>query len=507
MRTDGKPMRDEAGLTLVELIVAFSLLSIILAAAAGSLITFGRSAVDNERRVQATAVANRLHEELQALPWSDTALYDQELDGLADLPEIAATFDPDAETFEGRDLVLLEGPGACPAPPAPCSSRRDLVPYAVPPTLTIDGRDYEVFQLVTWDEDDGGIKRFTTFLRWEVMGNTITQRFDSMRAATPAEAGDPLRPRVIQFQVGPSPMELRGPDAGSLVDSPTQPLNVVVRFSRGVEAASVSYFSIPADHFFVPEEPEPVDESEEAPTEPPEEEPQQAPPPPLEQRTLHLTPSVTDPETGLFLAFEGTVPSEHRFPNGPRPFRVTGSLTVASGTETFGGTTTASFWGGTPFPQRLDPTDSGEALPPVVTPPPGGDEPATSYAVTVGTPIVNRHRVCLDANGRFYRTVEVTALVTGMTPGDYSVTVSYTANREQRTQAMVPPDPATISPAGTYFTLTLPMGDSHGFRKNDRTRFSVSAARTADGGSAGPVQSSQLEVRQPNRVELDSSCE
>jgi prepilin-type N-terminal cleavage/methylation domain-containing protein len=39
---------DESGLTLIELMVSMFLLSIILAAAAGSLITFSKASVDNE---------------------------------------------------------------------------------------------------------------------------------------------------------------------------------------------------------------------------------------------------------------------------------------------------------------------------------------------------------------------------------------------------------------------------------------------------------------------------
>ncbi|MFA9429167.1 prepilin-type N-terminal cleavage/methylation domain-containing protein [Egicoccus sp. AB-alg2] len=495
--TTPRRYQDEHGLTLIELVVAFALLSIILAAAAGSLITFGRSAVDNERRVQATAVANRLHEELQALPWQDAALYEDELEALEDAPaDVTAGLVVADGTFEGRELVLLEGPGSCPPPPATCTARRDLVPYSVPPVMTLDGHDYEVYQYVSWDSVNDGIKHFTTFLRWQVMGQTVTQRFDSQRAATAGEAGDPLRPRVIQFEVGPSPMPLVAPDGevtleDPRVDTATEPVNVIVRFSRGVQSAELTYWVIKDGHYFPASDPD-------------AEPPVIAPVPELQKATIAMTGTLADPEDpALFVGFNVTLPAEHRFPNGPRTFRVTGTLNG----EPYPGATTATFWSGTPFPQVLDPEETGqEPLPPVVQPPPGGGEGTPAQPVELSNALVSRTQVCLDANGRFYRAVKVDVLVKGMTPTDYSVRMQYTANKEQRVQAMEPPDPATVSPAGTVFSVTFPVGDSHGFKKNDRTKFSITASRVSDGKSAGPIETAQLTVRQPNRVDQDNSC-
>lgn len=491
--TTTRVARDDHGLTLVELVVAFALLSIILAAAAGSLITFGRSAVDNERRVQATAVANRLHEELQALPWHDAVLYEDELDGLASAPsELAALLDLDAGTFEGREIVAVEGPGACPTPPAPCDARRDLVPYAVPPVMTLDGHDYEIFQVVTWDPVPDGIKHFTTVLRWQVMGQPVTQRFDSQRAATAGEAGDPLRPRVIQFDIGPSPMPLVAPDGeitltDPRVDTASAPVNVVVRFSRGVQTASLSYWVIRSGHYYPASDPN-------------AEPPVIAPVPPLTQVSVPMSSVVPDPDNGaLSVGFEATLPAGHRFPNGPRTFKVTGTL----GGETFGGASTATFWSGSPFPPVADPdSDSDVPVEPEIPGNPGDGGTAPTTPVAIATPIVSRAKVCLDANNRFFHhTIRVSAVVQGMTSEDHNVTVRYTAGGEQRVQSMQPLHGVeSITPSGSTFVVDFAVGQDHNFRANNSTVFTVTALRATDGKAAGPVTSAQFSVTKPNNL-------
>jgi hypothetical protein len=88
--------------------------------------------------------------------------------------------------------------------------RIEELPYPHEDLPPIDGRDYEVYRLVTWADRDGAgpqdLKRFTTIVRWEVRGRIVEQRFDSERAPTPGELteGNPS----LQFLVTPSEVEL-----------------------------------------------------------------------------------------------------------------------------------------------------------------------------------------------------------------------------------------------------------------------------------------------------------
>jgi prepilin-type N-terminal cleavage/methylation domain-containing protein len=194
--------QDEHGLTLIELMLSMFLLSIILAATAGSLITFSRASVDNEHRVKATGVVTRLHEELQSRPWDDAVLYEDEIGPLAAIGVDTAT-----ATFEGEDLVTISGPG-CDVTDPDC--RIETVPLASE-TVDVDGRDYEVLRVITWTEPDGvapeAVKRFTTIVRWQSLGRTLEERLDSTRAPVPGEVPVAVSPSV-QFLIAPQDVPL-----------------------------------------------------------------------------------------------------------------------------------------------------------------------------------------------------------------------------------------------------------------------------------------------------------
>lgn len=247
----------QSGITLVEMLVALFILGVIFSAAAGALISFTQASLNNERRVQATALLNRLHEELQTVRWDDAALYEEELDDLAALILAEPDIDPvpgldvAARTFDGLPLVTLEGPGCDEVTdpdcrietiPRPFSSTRDnsLQP---PPA---DGRDYDVFRFVTWAQDRDGIgdedlKRFTTIVRWQVYGRTVVQRFDSERAPTPAELFE--GESSIQFLVQPSVVELAIDAAGDYVNA--QAISLTADFTFvGPMATAVAEFDV-----------------------------------------------------------------------------------------------------------------------------------------------------------------------------------------------------------------------------------------------------------------------
>jgi prepilin-type N-terminal cleavage/methylation domain-containing protein len=477
-----RPLRlDERGLTLVELLVSMLLLGVILAAAASGLITFSRTAVDNERRILATALNNRLHEDLQATPWIDAVNYEAEVDALADLDalpdglfldELRLGLPGDA-VGDARELVIIEGPSTlgCPADDLDCN-RRDRVPRAYQVEV-IDEQRYEIFQFVTWEAVDPQIKRFTTIVRWQVLNTIYEERFESTRAATGAEAGDPTRPRVIQFQVGPSPSGLDEETGATQA-----PLNIVVRFSNPVGAASVRFFSL-ADPSY-------VDDDEDAGILN------------LVSREVALTATIAS-GTG-FIGFEGTIPAgAYRFPNGARGFQVVGTL----GGEEFLGTTAVEFRDG-PF----GPADDDGTT--IVEPPVDDDDDASAtppaQPVTVGTVTRSPGAICTDTDDRFATSVEVQVTVTGMTSTDYDVAVTYTVpGNETRTEALLPVGGAdAISPAGHVFSRTFAAGQSHGFvipggnNSSHQTTFTVTASRRSDSASAGPVASSTFTVTKRN---------
>lgn len=440
--------RDAAGVTLIELMVAMLLLGVILSAAASSLIQFGRTAADNERRVQATALMTRLHEEMQALPWRNAVVYEDDLEALN-----TAGFDGLTDTpvwmLDGQEIATLEGPDASP--------RREGVPFLVTP-IEIDDRDYDVIRFVTWSDQPASIKRFTTIVTWSLYDRVYEERFVSERAATAAESGDPELPRVVQFDVGPPQVDLIyvGPDEPAQNE---QEIQVTVRFSEGVDSASVDYGSVDVT----------LDGGGSVDTLA------------LTEKALTLTPYITDPITGRYIAFRGTIPAGTRtFPNGTRSFEARGVLDG----EVFFGRTSIEFEGGS-----IEPEDVGEA--PTEPPPepdptdPPPSEPIAINEVTISSPST----VCNDADDRLMTPVTITASVNGMTPADYDVSVAYSANGSPRSEAMTPVAPDTFALTNAIFTTTFSAGVDHGFRPvgnndnqaTDETDFIVTADRLTAG--------------------------
>ncbi len=430
------------GLSLVEMLVALLLLGVILSAAASSLIQFMRTAADNERRVQATALMNSLHEEFQALPWREAVVYEGELQELVDDGFEGLTSGPPWE-FEGEELVTLPGPVA--------GERRTEVPEVRIFPTSSDGRDYEAIRFVTWSDRDAGIKRFTTIVQWNLYNRVYQERFFSERAATATEAGDPERPRVVQFQVGPSPMELV--DVSD--DEPAQntgDISVTVRFSSGVDTALVRYRSVevvPGDPLVM------VD------------------------RDLPLTPYITD-EFGRGIAWRATLPALSRtFPNGTRDFAAIGTL----GAEQFTGSTSMEFIDGDLEPSDVqdDEATGGDTDPPPDDGEDGGDPYPELGPVTVDPPLLSPTTVCLDKDDRFVEDVTLTVTVDGLKPDAYNVSATYSAGGAPKSQTLQPVFETTFTETDAEFSLVLEEGTDHGFAPKgsqpDETDFVIKALR------------------------------
>lgn len=235
----------QAGVTLVELMIAMLILGIILAAVASALINFSRQSVVNERRVQATAYLSQLHESFQTLDWDLAGLYDTEIAG-GFTPEVVASVgdldvsDLSAPTYEGQPLVVF------PECPGGDCFRDPLVPLAVDTSPDpIDGRQFDrVVTIVTWVTDDPDeigseplAKRFITYVDWSVLGRDYTQRFESLRAPTAGEIDEFGPPDILSFEVNPATVQVEPDGSSSTV------IDILVRFSRSMllGSAEVEY--------------------------------------------------------------------------------------------------------------------------------------------------------------------------------------------------------------------------------------------------------------------------
>lgn len=238
--TSGSP-RGESGMTLLELLVAILVLGVLLMATARSLVGFAQTSAVNERRVEATALQQRLHEELQAIPWEDAGIYADVLPVLIDAElGVDATVSPPRFGTPLAPLVKLDAPdhsGCLPAGKPPLCAHLTSVPEPYRP-MTIDDIVFDVYTLVTAIDRTGDgfreIKRFTTIVRWSVLGTEYEQVFESERAPTAEEIGLEFIPEVL-FLAEPGLVPVS--DDGRV----TAPISLVARFNVGVTNVSVRY--------------------------------------------------------------------------------------------------------------------------------------------------------------------------------------------------------------------------------------------------------------------------
>jgi prepilin-type N-terminal cleavage/methylation domain-containing protein len=435
----------QSGFTLIELLVAFFVLAIILAAAASSLISFSRAAVDNERRVQATALLNRLHEELQALPWQLSALYDEDVAAVT----WPADLDASGGTFEGADLVTLTGPGADPRIPS------IPLPFEV---VTIDGRDYEVYRIISWADRDGAgdedLKRFTTVVRWQVIGQTKEQRFDSERAPTPVEFGEGT-PSVTFIVTPEVPLSVSGYNDlgdGQGDGENALPITVFGDFETvgGVDSASVVYEAIDAGVAV--------------------------------QRTLALT---RNPGTE---SFAGEIaPGGDRFAVGSQSFTLVGLV------------------GGTELQTRATVTF---LEPSIVIDPPSVRTPVT---VTASHPSSLRVGVNAGQPNRLCSGITVTATVDDLEP-DGTVTMTYAGSAGTISSELEPV--TTITGTADVFSATIPRYSASPWIRPSSVpgnspyaytvQFTVTAANPGDPpATSAPVTSSSISISTPGN---QTSC-
>lgn len=155
---------DDAGLTIVELLIALFIVMLAFAALASTVLASFASIRNNEARVRGTALANELIEEMAAIPYLSL--------GLSEDDEAIDAGDP---TFEGELLVMLPD---------------DVALIPVDQNIERDGRVYEVERWVTWYEEGGSptiIKRMVAVVTWEIAGHERTIRTEGLRAPDPQD--------------------------------------------------------------------------------------------------------------------------------------------------------------------------------------------------------------------------------------------------------------------------------------------------------------------------------
>lgn len=447
---------DEAGLTLVEMLVSIVLLGVILSAVAVSLITFTRDASASERRVQATALVNELHEEFESIPFELAGLYEGELEDLQPLAAETADLDLDAETFEGRDLVTLFD----------ATPREPQVPEPYLDHTVNERERYEIFQVVTWEDRSGDesqyVKRLTTIVRWEWLGREYQERVDSERALWAAQEEDSeprgfvTMPRHVQLSDSNQPIHNPDPD-----ETPTvMEIPIAVAFTEPVTEARVHYSRL-----------DPNDNDNLGPND----------------RAMTAV-SGTQVGTG-YLRYEIKLPTNWgagnhnmRFPNGIGQIIVVGQ--GVSGAE-ITATATVRYQGGNLDRLDVDPDEAtydgppiehDDEEPPVVEPAP----PDQPVVIITDTATTSRSSVAMSGTA-FRCSLTISATVAGLTADDYSVTASYVASGARHTISLRPvAGEEGLSDVGDEreFSETLDTMSRHSFQDGDRVKFDIRATRS-----------------------------
>lgn len=196
-----KELRLEEGLTLIEVLAALTVLTIVMLALAASMIS-GYSNLRTAKQFQhATAIGNQGIESARDLDYEKLAMVDADLDPATD-PQILSScpghgagkfFDPDGSgSLECERLVYSATGGG-------------INDHEV--TRTVDGENYTVKRYVTWvdangDGMDEDYKRVVTIVEWTTGGTTRNFRASTLVYA--ASKGIP----VVRFELLPEDQSL-----------------------------------------------------------------------------------------------------------------------------------------------------------------------------------------------------------------------------------------------------------------------------------------------------------
>lgn len=217
-RRRGRDLPDEAGMTLIEVMIAMLLLTVVLSALAGVLITSLRALHGNETRARANALANEVLEDLQGRAWEEVGFLASDAGFRAD--------------FDGEDTVVVDSDDAG-------GAERPLPQQ----TVTRDGIDYDVRTDITWVDDaatgtEHDYKRFRVSLSWTDLGQARDVTHAATRAPSPAEQ-EAAEFAIGEFTVAPEIGLLKNPG-----DSDLGKLDAAVRFDADDQMYTESVGSV-----------------------------------------------------------------------------------------------------------------------------------------------------------------------------------------------------------------------------------------------------------------------
>jgi Tfp pilus assembly protein PilV len=161
-----RPLADDDGISLVEVLVGIVILGIALAAFAGTIISALAAITSDEQVVRGNQAAADTVEEVRSLPWECIGFAPGDPGYVATPTSVEITAD-------------CSGPARTNRPPAT-------------DTMTVDGQDYQVTRSITW-VDAAGVagtrnhKRVDVTLDWTVRGNAYSTSTSSIRVPTTAE--------------------------------------------------------------------------------------------------------------------------------------------------------------------------------------------------------------------------------------------------------------------------------------------------------------------------------
>ncbi len=188
-------LAGDAGISLVEMLIAIIVLGLILTGLATTLMASLVSLHSDELRVRSSQLANQVVEDLQAAPWHQVGFYEDDTGYQAE--------------FDGEDTVTL-------------GSERNGDPGPVPQRF-IERSDveYTVTTNITWVEVSGEgearMKAFDVHLGWEERGSPRSHSVRAVRSPTPNEVAvdeedEPDQFEITSFSVNPRPVPLQPPD-------------------------------------------------------------------------------------------------------------------------------------------------------------------------------------------------------------------------------------------------------------------------------------------------------
>lgn len=179
-------------MTLVEVMVAMLILTVVFSALASVLTTALHSLHGNENRAKANAVANELLEQLHERDWAAVGFSDSD-HGYRDAVNVDSGEPCSDLTVEACEAtVTFENLGdPVPDDPRPLPLR-DGAGGAGTELIERDGTDYEVRTDITWVDDPGAAgdqdyKRFRLTIRWKDLGRERSVTHAATRAPTPNE--------------------------------------------------------------------------------------------------------------------------------------------------------------------------------------------------------------------------------------------------------------------------------------------------------------------------------